>query len=59
MELSLGTDCSTDYNFDLFANNNNILLINGASDKDVQDYQDSVEKLVCKDMDKEITADIN
>ena len=35
------------------------LLLAKASDQEVQDYQDSVEKLVCKDMDKEITADIN
>jgi hypothetical protein len=55
----MGTDCSARYDVELLANHCNILLINGASDKDVQDYQDSVEKLVCKDMDKEITADIN
>lgn len=57
MEWALKTDCSVDYDIDLFFSN--ILLIKGASDKDVQNYQDSVEKLVCKDMDKEITADIN
>ena len=35
-----------------------LYMINGASDKDIQEYQDLVEKLVCKDMDNEMNANI-